>query len=256
MPTVAANGVTLFYEERGRGAPILCIHGTGSSSALWTDAAETLGSRGRAIVYDRRGFGRSERPEPLRMDVRLHADDAAALLDAVGAAPAVAIGRSQGGEIALDLALRHPTKVRALVLLEGGGLVLAERTRAWLADLDALVLAADERAAAETMLRAALGDDGWESLPDPVRRIFVDNGPAIAAEHRGGYLDVTTEQLGGLTLPTLVVAADDSPAELSEPAELVAAAMPSARLARVSGGHLIDPAHPAVLAFLDEVLAG
>jgi esterase len=255
VPTVAVNGVSLFYEERGCGAPVLCIHGTGSSSELWADAAARLAERGRAIVYDRRGFGRSERPDPLVMDVALHADDAAALLDALDAAPAVVIGRSQGGEVALDLALRRTASVRALVLLEGGGLLLSERTRAWLAELDGLVLSAHEDAAAETMLRAALGDEGWDSLPDPVRRIFVDNGPAIAAEHRGGYLHVTREELGGLSLPTLVVAAEDSPPELAEPSEIVAAAMPSARVARVPGGHLIDPALPVVLAFVAEVLA-
>jgi pimeloyl-ACP methyl ester carboxylesterase len=255
VPTVAVHGVTLFYEEYGGGAPILCIHGTGSSSVLWADAAATLGERGRAIAYDRRGFGRSERPRPLEMDVRVHADDAAALLDVLDAAPAVVIGRSQGGEIALDLALRHPGHVRALVLLEGGGLLLAERTRAWLAELDALVLEADEDAAAETMLRAALGDDGWEALPEPVRSVFVENAPAIAAEHRGGYLEVTREQLGALSLPTLLIAAESSPPELAEPMEIAAAAIPGARLARVGGGHLIDPAHALVLAFVDELLA-
>jgi pimeloyl-ACP methyl ester carboxylesterase len=254
VSSAVVNGVDLYYEEHGGGSPILCIHGTGSSSALWSQAAATLGKCGRAIVYDRRGFGRSERSEPLEMDVELHADDAAALLDALAAAPAVVIGRSQGGEIALDLALRYPETVRGLVLLEGGGLMLAERTRAWLAELDALVLGADENAVAETMLRAALGDDGWESLPEPVRAIFVDNAPAIAAEHRGGYLDVTRERLGELSLPALLVAADSSPPELAEPMEIAAAAIPRARLARVGGGHLIDPAHPVVLEFVDELL--
>jgi pimeloyl-ACP methyl ester carboxylesterase len=48
-----------------------------------------------------------------------HADDAAALLDALDAAPAVIIGRSYGGTVALDLAIRHPDKVRAIAVLEG-----------------------------------------------------------------------------------------------------------------------------------------
>jgi pimeloyl-ACP methyl ester carboxylesterase len=256
VPTLAVNGVALHYEETGTGEPILCVHGTGSTSELWSEAAAILGTRGRAIAYDRRGFGRSERPEPLRMDVRLHAEDAADLLARLGATPAVVIGRSQGGEIALDLALRHPGLVRALVLLEGGGLMLAEATRRWLADLDELVLGVEEDAVAETMLRAALGDAGWEGLPEPVRAIFVANGPAIAAEHRGGYLDVTAEELAAVACPTLVVAAEGSPPELAEPMEAAVAAIPSARLARVGGGHLIHPAHPVVLAFVDEVLSG
>ena len=103
MPTIGANGVSLYYEERGSGEPIVCIHGTGSSSALWGEAAAELATRGRAIVYDRRGFGRSERPEPFVTDVHQQADDAAALIEALAAAPAIVIGRSQGGEIAVDL---------------------------------------------------------------------------------------------------------------------------------------------------------
>jgi pimeloyl-ACP methyl ester carboxylesterase len=72
-------------------------------------------------VYDRRGSFRSGRPEPYVTSVHEHADDAAALIDALAAAPAIVIGRSYGGEIAVDLALRYPDRVRALALLEGGG---------------------------------------------------------------------------------------------------------------------------------------
>jgi esterase len=258
VPDVRVNGVRLSYEERGTGQAILCIHGTGSSAVLWTDAAARLATRGRAITYDRRGFSRSERPEPLVMDVHLHADDAAALIDALGAAPAIVIGRSQGGEIAVDLALRYPDRVRAIALLEGGGLALGEQARRWLAELDELVLAAaeaDVRTVAETMFRNLLGDEGWEALPEPVRHVFTENGPAIAAEHRGGVLDAGAEQLGSIRRPTLLVAARASPPALAEMTELMAAAMPTARVEWVEGGHLIDPAHPAVLAFVDEVLA-
>jgi hypothetical protein len=88
------NGVSLYYEEHGAGAPILGIHGAGSSGALWGGAAPELGKRGRTILYDRRGSFRSERPEPLATDVPKQADDAAALIDALGAAPAIVIGRS------------------------------------------------------------------------------------------------------------------------------------------------------------------
>ena len=125
-PEIRVNGVSLYYEEHGAGEPILCIHGTGSSAALWVDAAAELAAHGRTIVYDRRGFSRSERPEPYVTNVHQHADDAAALIDALAAAPAIVIGRSYGGEIAVDLALRYPDRVRALALLEGGGM-LAER---------------------------------------------------------------------------------------------------------------------------------
>ena len=115
-----------------RGAPILCIHGAGSSALAWAGAVEKLARLGRVIAYDRRGCGRSERPEPYeRTTVGEHADDAAALLDALAPAPAVVVGRSFGGWVATELALRHPGRVRALVLLEPDAPGLSAAADAW-----------------------------------------------------------------------------------------------------------------------------
>ena len=58
MPHVTANGIRLYYEERGAGAPILGLHGAGSSAVFWEDAAERLAALGRVIIYDRRPRGR------------------------------------------------------------------------------------------------------------------------------------------------------------------------------------------------------
>jgi pimeloyl-ACP methyl ester carboxylesterase len=77
---------------------------------VWGAAVDDLARLGRVVVYDRRGCTRSERPEPyLVTSVPEHAKDAAMLLEALNAAPAVVIGRSYGGEIAIDLAQRYPT---------------------------------------------------------------------------------------------------------------------------------------------------
>jgi esterase len=112
MSNVLANGVSLYYEEHGSGEPIVCIHGASGSAAVWGPGVDELAARGRTIVYDRRGCSRSERPEPYVTNVHEHADDAAALIDALGAAPAVVIGRSYGGETAIDLALRAECQAR------------------------------------------------------------------------------------------------------------------------------------------------
>lgn len=102
---------------------------------MWTEAFAELARLGRAIAYDRRGCTRSERPEPYeRTSVAEQADDAAAPLDAVAAAPAVVIGRSYGGAVAIDLALRDPDRVRALVLLEGDALGLLPAALEWRVD--------------------------------------------------------------------------------------------------------------------------
>jgi esterase len=260
MSELRVNGVSLYYEEHGAGEPIICIHGTGSSAAFWADAAEELAAHGRAIVYDRRGCFRSERPEPYSTSVRQQADDVAALLDALGATPAIVNGRSYGGAIALDLALRYPDRVRAVVLLEPAdiGLPLSEPADRWLEEIEDQVLAAaetDMSSVAETLMRGVLGDGAWEGFPEPAKQMFTGNGPAIVAEFRGGALDVSAEQLRTIAHPTLLVAAEGSPPAFAELTKLIATAMPSARLERVEGGHAIDPAHPVVLAFVDEVLA-
>jgi esterase len=133
---VTVNGVRLYYEERGTGVPIVGLHGAGSSAALWEDAAEKLSRLGRAITYDRRGCSRSERPEPYEVtSVREHADDALGLLRALDAVPALLIGRSYGGTVALDLALRQPEAVLGLALLEAGPMGLSPDYDAWFASL-------------------------------------------------------------------------------------------------------------------------
>lgn len=257
MPQVRVNGVSLYYEEHGAGGPIVCLHGGGSSAAMWADAAPELAARGRTILYDRRGSSRSECPEPYATNVPEQADDAAALIDALAASPAIVIGRSYGGAIAVDLALRYPNRVRALVLLEGDLPSLSETAAREVAEITERILAAaevDMDTVAETLMREVLGDAGWEALPGEVKEILTANGPALVAEVRGGFPDVTEEQLAAIDQPTLFVGARDSVFDYVETAEVVAAAIPSASVEWVEGGHAINPAHPVVLGFVDEVL--
>jgi esterase len=253
------NGVRVHYEERGSGAPILCVHGAGSSALLWAPAIRELARLGRAIAYDRRGYGHNERPVPRHATaVAEHTDDAAALLDALAATPAVVIGRSYGGQIAIDLALRYPGHVRALVLLEGAPEAFDPEGERWVRGLIERTLAAGDRgpvAAVETCFREVLGDEDWSGLPAEARRVFIDNGPALLADLRGedlGYVHLGA--LANIDKPTLLVTATDSPPAFRRANEKAAAAIPNARTALVGGGHLVDPADPAVLSFVRDVL--
>jgi pimeloyl-ACP methyl ester carboxylesterase len=254
-----AGSIRLYYEERGTGDPILCVHGSLSSAMMWADAAEKLAELGRVITYDRRGCTRSQRPEPyLSTSVAEHADDAAALLQALAATPAIVIGRSYGGEVAIDLAVRYPEHVRALILLEGAPATLSPMARKWFEDLTVGVMSAagaGPEIVSEIVLRQALGDAAWEELTDDARHMFAANGPAVLAELRGGELEVDAAALTAIAQPTLLVAATDSHEALREPTYVMAAALPTARLVLVPGGHMINPAEPVVLDFIREVLA-
>jgi pimeloyl-ACP methyl ester carboxylesterase len=256
MNAVLVNGVRLHVEDHGAGVPMLGIHGTGSSAQLWAQAVPALTERGRVILYDRRGFGRSERPSTPATGVHVHTEDAAGLLVALEASPAVVLGRSYGGEVAVDLALRHPELVRCLVLLEPSMPMLAPESREWLERLRAQLPPGTAPAvAASRLVDAAFGEGAWPQLPGSMRGLFTDNGEAILAEVHGGWTRPSPKDLAAIDVPVLVLGGDDSPRAFRAADDALAAHLPSARRALVGGDHLIDPAHPAVLSFLDELLS-
>lgn len=262
MPHVSVNGVTLYYEEQGQGIPLLCLHGTPSSAVMWADAANELGQHGRCIIYDRRGFHRSAPPAPFEsLDLVDHVDDAAAVLAALHAGPAIVIGRSTGGLIAVELARRFPDKVKALVLLEPALFTIDPDADAWARSVRRRVLervAGRPGLAAESVIREALGDATWESLSEGLKQMLAGTSHAVLAEIKGHGLDLSDDalelsedQLAGIRRPTLIVSAEDSPEACRLVNARLSGALPFTHEVLVPGGHLIDPAHAAVLDFID-----
>jgi pimeloyl-ACP methyl ester carboxylesterase len=254
VPHAEVNGVRLYYEERGSGTPILGLHGAGSSAVFWEDAAERLSEVGRVITYDRRGSWRSERPDPYELtSVSEHGDDALALLRTLDAEPAILLGRSYGGTVALELALRHPGSVLGIALLEAGPMGLSPEYDEWFESVHEKIEEVRVDAVGETVLRDVFG--AWEELPQIWRDVFTSNGQALLAEIRGSERLSDNSRLGELSVPALVVTADASPEPIQRGSEAVAHALPQARSVRVGGDHAIDPAGPDVRAFVSDVLA-
>lgn len=115
MPYAINGGTRIYWREQGEGDPLLLIMGLGWASDMWHRAIPELSPRYRTILFDNRGIGRSDFP-PGPYSISAMADDAAAVLEEASVESAHVFGHSMGGMIAQELALRHPRRVRSLIL--------------------------------------------------------------------------------------------------------------------------------------------
>jgi 3-oxoadipate enol-lactonase len=116
MPTAHVNGLDIYHEQAGSGPPLLFISGTGGD--LRNKPNQFDGPFPKAfdmVSYDQRGLGRSAKPD-VAYTMADYADDASALMGELGIEKAHVIGVSFGGMVAQELALRHPLRVKRLVL--------------------------------------------------------------------------------------------------------------------------------------------
>lgn len=111
-----AGDVCFWIEPVGVGPPLLLLAGLGYASWCWLELQQALRDEAATLAFDNRGTGRTDKPAG-PYSIALMADDAAAVLGAAGWRDAHVVGHSMGGYIAQTLALRHPEKVRSLILV-------------------------------------------------------------------------------------------------------------------------------------------
>ena len=122
--SVQAAGIATNYHDVGEGFPALFIHGSGPGVSAWANwrlVMPALSERLRVIAPDMAGFGFSERPAGIQYDLDTWVAQAIGLLDALGLEQADVVGNSFGGALALAMAIRHPQRVRRLVLMGSVG---------------------------------------------------------------------------------------------------------------------------------------
>jgi 3-oxoadipate enol-lactonase len=230
VPSVAVNGVELYYEARGCGAPLVVLGGLGQDVSEMDMLTRPLAGRFRVIAIDNRGSGRSSKP-PGPYTVEQMAAEAAGVMDHLGLPRAHLAGISLGGRIAMALALDRGERADRLVL----------------------VSTSPRAAGARWLVRAGM---------------MIADLPGLRGSHRQprhamkAQFDATTRfdctsRLPDIKAPTLIVhGTSDRIAPLAT-AEQVHALVPNSRLVRIDGGHLAPllTEHQRVVAEISTFLA-
>jgi len=241
---VEVNGTRLYCEITGAAdAPVVVfVHGFSLDTRMWDGQVEAFAGWYRVVRYDLRGFGRSAVPEagvPYR-----HDEDLIGLLDTLGIERAVLVGLSMGGAVALNVVLRHPERVSALVLAasvlpgfetpgfdaltrpiwRAGRTGGADAARALWLDCP-LFEVVSETPGSRAALREIVSDySGWG---------WTERDPGAWAEPD------SVAQLGRIGAPTLVVIGERDLGDMRRMADALASGIPGAQKVVMPGlGHL------------------
>lgn len=249
MDRIDANAITMAFKRSGEGPPLILLHGAEADHSMFGTFGALLAAHFTVVAYDQRDCGATRNP-PTPYGLTELADDAAALIAALGFPHAHVFGTSLGGAIAQVLAVRHPARVDRLVLAS-----------TFLAGTP-LPSINPENFAKFAKLRAGLP----ETLPEfgtyffppdhitahpQVLNIFKSNARTAEQRQRRGAILAQPIQidLGAITAPTLVLAGSED--RLIPPAHTLslARAIPHATAATIAGvGHVGTIQKPAAVA--------
>lgn len=247
------GNVRLYYETAGQDVPFVMIHAGVADSRQWNNEFEFFARNYQVVRYDMRGYGKSE---PVEGEFN-HLDDLIAVLNALEIRePVILMGCSMGGGLAMDFALTHPSRVKALIMVGSGpsGLELDVPSPAKFAEAEKAFEAGDLDLVAE--IETQIWFDGAGRRPEQVNQemrklLYEMNRQALAHEVKqlGKRLPNAQtpafDRLGELKIPALIiVGAHDTPYILAA-ADYMAERIPSAQKAVIEdAAHLPNMDHP------------
>lgn len=247
--------IDVAWFEAGRGEPLVLIHGLADDHRAWRRALPDLLLRHRVVLYDLRGHGETTAGSP-DGTLRQLGDDLAALLDAIDVGRAHIAGFSLGGTIAMRVAIDHPERVRKLTLVATSSRV-GKTAADWYRQRAEMVARDDPE------LRATLDRDTADVYAESpaeleegllIRRqsaanpIGYGNACVAMAALNGAPLD---PELGRISAPTLIIAADRDQHCPPKAAEIIAAGIQGSRVELIAGaGHAVPVEKPQTLAAL------
>lgn len=210
--------ISLYYEKRGAGEPLVLLHGNGEDGSYFLHQMEAFSREFLVYALDTRGHGRSPRGSA-PFTISQFAEDLLAFLDEQGLKRVNLLGFSDGGNIALTFALRHPERVRRLVL--NGANLTPRGVKAWV------------------QLPIVLGYQIASRLKSPKARTNAEMLGLMVHEPQ-----IPPSELAGLMMPVLVIAGTRDMIR-EDHTRLMAREIPGARLALIPGNHFIARRNPA-----------
>jgi 3-oxoadipate enol-lactonase len=245
MPTIHANGIDIYYEQHGWDRPgdvLVLSNGVLMSTASWAFQTPVLSRQCRLLLYDCRGMWQSQHP-PGPYSMAQHADDLAALLDALGVEQAHIGGVSYGAEISLVFALRYPQRTRSLVVASAVSQVdplLRAMMDGW--------IAATRARDAEMLYRVTLPvnfSERWEAANPAVleaarqRYRQLDMDAFLELLLSFSQLDITAD-LHRIDAPALVMVGEEDILKPRKYAEIIARELPNSEFAIIPhAGHAV-----------------
>ncbi len=252
------NDVCYNVERRGKGAPLVLLHGFTGSTASWNAHIPKFGAYVSCIAIDFLGHGQSDAPEdPARYSIENTAADLAAVLDELGVGRANVLGYSMGGRVALYFAYQYPQRVETLMLESASPGLQDAAERAQRAESDAKLAERIEREGVKSFV------EYWANIPLFASQARLDEGVrerlkrqrlkndarGLANSLRGlsvGVQPSLWEELPKIGTPTRLIAGALD-AKFVTIAEAMAREMPNAELKIVpEAGHTVQLEQPAV----------
>jgi len=261
MAFVENQRARIYWDEQGRGEPVLLIMGLAYPSQMWFRTRPLLASRYRTLALDNRGIGQSDVP-PGPYPIALMASDAAAVLNAAGIESAHVFGVSMGGMIAQEFALQYPKRVLSLIL----GCTAAGGPAAVRAEPEAIqMLMRREKMSPEQAAGAAVPfiydsttARAWIDEDLAIRRPWFPSPEGYAAQLQGILGWEAYSRINQIVAPTLVIHGESDRLIPPGNAKLIAERIPGAKLVMIPrASHLFltdqtEVSHHAILQFLKE----